>query len=207
VTDAASVQRISRRVSAAIRFSLPLLALTLFAVATQAAKQPAAVLPGTVTRIIDGDTIDVLLASGRIRVRLHGVDAPEHDQQGGAESAQWLRTRLMNHAVTLDPISQDQYDRLIAVVHDGKANINVELLRAGHAWAYRRYLRRSDSTLCAAEVAARRAQTGLWMLAPAARPAPWEYRQSQRHGPYTDYSQATVRSCMSERGQQRRAQP
>lgn len=31
------------------------------------------VLVGTVTKIVDGDTIDVQLSSGPIRVRLHGV--------------------------------------------------------------------------------------------------------------------------------------
>jgi endonuclease YncB( thermonuclease family) len=196
---------IDRFLSAVFRVALLLFLLALPCVPLVAAKQPAAVLPGTVTRVIDGDTIDVLLDSGRIRVRLHGVDAPEHDQQWGAEAAQWLRMRLMNYAITLDPVSQDQYERMVAVVHDGEVDINVELVRAGHAWAYRRYLRRADRELCAAEVTARRANSGLWALPPAARPAPWEYRHAQRHDPYTEYSQVTERSCMSQRGVKQQA--
>ena len=35
---------------------------------------PVTVLVGKVIRVIDGDTIDVLLSSGTIRVRLHGID-------------------------------------------------------------------------------------------------------------------------------------
>jgi endonuclease YncB( thermonuclease family) len=44
------------------------------------------VLVGTVTKIVDGDTIDVQLSSGPIRVRLHGVDTPERGQPWGKES-------------------------------------------------------------------------------------------------------------------------
>jgi len=35
----------------------------------------ATVLAGRVTKVIDGDTIDVQLTSGLIRVRFHGIDA------------------------------------------------------------------------------------------------------------------------------------
>jgi endonuclease YncB( thermonuclease family) len=35
---------------------------------------------GKVTRVVDGDTIEVKLASGDITVRLHGIDTPERGQ-------------------------------------------------------------------------------------------------------------------------------
>jgi endonuclease YncB( thermonuclease family) len=41
---------------------------------------PREVLIGTVTRVIDGDTLDVKLSSGPIRIRLYGVDTPEKNQ-------------------------------------------------------------------------------------------------------------------------------
>jgi endonuclease YncB( thermonuclease family) len=41
------------------------------------AAEPLPVLEGTVTRVIDGDTIDVQLQSGAIRVRLDSIEAPE----------------------------------------------------------------------------------------------------------------------------------
>ena len=40
-------------------------------------------LAGRVVGISDGDTVHVRLQSGMIRVRLHGIDAPEHDQAYG----------------------------------------------------------------------------------------------------------------------------
>ena len=40
-------------------------------------------LTGQVIGVADGDTLDVRLESGMLRVRLHGVDAPERDQPWG----------------------------------------------------------------------------------------------------------------------------
>jgi len=47
-------------------------------------------LAGRVTKVVDGDTIDVLLDSGLIRVRLHGVDAPEKSQAHGKVATEEL---------------------------------------------------------------------------------------------------------------------
>src|SRR5512132_197865 len=98
-------------------FSLLLAPLCLVVALALPAAQVERVLPGKVTRVIDGDTIDVLLSTGLIRVRLQGVDAPERDQPGGREAQQWLRRRLIDHAVQLEPISQDRYERMVAIVH------------------------------------------------------------------------------------------
>jgi micrococcal nuclease len=156
-----------------------------------------AFLAGKVTRVIDGDTIDVLLASGRIRVRLHGVDAPERDQPGGAAATSWLTEMLSNQAVLLEPVSQDQYDRMVAVVHLRDRNINRELVAAGHAWAYRQYMRRSDGELCSAEEQARQKGAGLW-----AEPAhaPWEFRATSGKGPFSDYRKDADASCRQAAG-------
>ena len=54
-----------------------------------ATSTPAAPPPGTAVagpaRVIDGDT----LAVGAVRIRLFGIDAPEHDQTCGAAGATW----------------------------------------------------------------------------------------------------------------------
>lgn|SRR5689334_22041419 len=151
------------------------------------------VLPGKVTRVVDGDTIDVLLSSGRLRVRLQGIDAPEHDQPGGREAQQWLQRRLVDHLVQLEPISQDRYERMVAIVHAQGAVVNEELVQAGHAWAYRHYLRRADRYYCDLEAGARNARRGLWAL-PAAH-APWQYRETSGRGPFTDFSNETAGNC------------
>jgi micrococcal nuclease len=152
-----------------------------------------AVLAGRVTRVIDGDTLDVLLATGRIRVRLQGVDAPEHDQPGGALSKQWLQTRVLDRDVLIEPVSQDRYERMVAILFLDGANLNLDLLRSGHAWAYRRYLRAADRAFCDLEYSARRERAGLWGI-PGPR-APWEFRASQGQGPFRDFSRQSAADC------------
>lgn len=151
------------------------------------------VLAGRVTRVIDGDTLDVLLASGRIRVRLHGVDAPERDQPGGREALDWLRQRVQDRDVLLEPVSQDRYERMVAIAFLDDANVNRELLRAGHAWAYRLYLRRAERIYCDIEASARRGRLGLW--GGTAAHAPWEHRRTQGRGPFTDYRRQSAAEC------------
>ncbi len=157
-----------------------------------------AVLLGKVTRVVDGDTLDVLLATGKIRVRLHGIDAPERNQAGGPAAAAWLTQQLLNQPVDLEPVSQDRYERMVAVVHFAGRNINRELVRNGHAWAYRHYLRKADRELCSLESQARRAGAGLWSA--AAAHAPWEFRASAGKGPFADFSGSTAADCRSAAG-------
>jgi endonuclease YncB( thermonuclease family) len=177
------------------RFTLLLCALWLLAtIGSPAARRAEGFLPGKVTRVIDGDTIDVLLDSGRIRVRLHGIDAPEREQPGGREASQWLQQRLMNHAVQLEPVSQDRYERMVAIVHvEHGLVVNEELLRAGHAWAYRHYLRRADRHYCDLEAGARGGHLGVW--GEATPHAPWQHRQTSGRGPFSDFSRETAGDC------------
>jgi len=117
---------------------------------------------GEVTRVADGDTLLVQLASGPIRVRLHGVDAPESDQPGGVQARQALTRLVQGRQVELEPIEQDRYQRLVAKVRLGELDINRVLVIEGHAWAYRRYLRREDAGYCGDEALARQEHRGLW---------------------------------------------
>jgi endonuclease YncB( thermonuclease family) len=76
----------------------------------------------------------------------------------------------------------------------------MSLIREGHAWAYRKYLRRTDTDYCNHESEARKARLGLWSLPAAQRIAPWEYRHHKSGGPYTDYSAETAERCIAELG-------
>lgn len=190
----------SRRAACGFAALLALL-LPLFAACATPAGQ--GLLPGRVLKVVDGDTLDVRLQSGRVRVRLQGVDAPERDQPGGAEATRFLAGRLHDADVLLEPVSQDQYQyqRLVAVVHLGRVNINEELVEQGHAWAFRRYLRREDRALCALEQRAREAGRGLWQARLQPARAPWEHRATRGRGPFTDFS-AETEECV--RSSQRR---
>lgn len=175
---------------------LAVAALLLCFCSTTALSQESPVLVGTVIKIVDGDTIDVQLSSGPIRVRLHGVDTPERGQPGGKEATGALTGLVQGKEVDIEPFSQDRYDRMIGIVYRGDLNVNLELVKRGHAWAYRQYMRKEDSQLCIAEAAARTATKGLW--ASKERPvAPWEWRRKNTRAAPTDYSRESAADCIA----------
>lgn len=152
------------------------------------------VLVGTVIKVTDGDTIKVQLSSGPITVRFDSIDAPEKNQPWGMEAQAALARRVDQQEVALDVTTQDRYERLVATVYMGDANINGWMVQQGHAWAYRQYLK--DEDYCVWEAEARSLGRGLW----AGRPyAPWEWRQAQRGGAggFTDYSRETADNCIA----------
>jgi micrococcal nuclease len=127
--------------------------------------KPLPVLEARVTKVNDGDSLEVRLDSGAARVRLSAIDTPEHDQPYGTESSAALKALLpVGATVELEVVTQDSFKRMVAtvwLVADGKRiNINEKMLRDGHAWAYRRYMR--EPRFCDLEAEARDARRGLW---------------------------------------------
>lgn len=158
----------------------------------------ALVLPGRVVGVIDGDTLDVRLASGVLRVRLHAIDAPERGQPWGDAARRALSSLAFGREIELEPVEQDRYDRQVARVRLDGRDLNAELLRRGHAWVYRRYA--VDPRYCELEADARAARRGLWGLAqPDGRVAPWEWRQRKTlQQRLTDYSRSSADQCIAE---------
>ena len=157
------------------------------------------VLRGKVFDVHDGDTIKVQLDSGPIKVRFHGVDAPELNQAHGGESRNALLRLVNNRVVDLEPIGQSSYDRLVAIVYVGDVNVNEAMVKSGEAWAARKYIRkRSESSWCAYENAARQMRRGLWSKRSEERIDPREwYHRKKRHYKYKDYSAETTAKCIA----------
>jgi micrococcal nuclease len=127
--------------------------------------KPLPVLAGVVTKVNDGDSIEVRLDSGPARVRLSAIDTPEYDQPYGTQSSSALKAMLaVDSKVELEVVTQDKFNRFVAIVWlvtgDQRRNLNEAMLRDGHAWAYRRYM--SDPKFCDIEAEARDAKRGLW---------------------------------------------
>jgi micrococcal nuclease len=166
-------------IAAALAFALALVASTTFAAKHN--DNPDLVLVGKVTRVIDGDTVEVQLDSGPIHVRFASIDAPEHDQPYGTQAKALLAKLVDGKEVQLSVKKHDRYERLIATVYVGDLDVNAELVRKGAAWAYTQYL--TDKSLPAIEQEARCAQRGLW-----AKPAepPWKWRHGERNAQHYD---------------------
>jgi len=154
------------------------------------------VLPGTVVGVVDGDTADIRLQSGMIRVRLHAIDAPERDQPHGSASKQALSRLVFGKQVNVEPVEQDRYDRLVARLWLDELDVNAQMVKQGAAWVYRRYA--DDPAYCTYEKSARDQKRGLWALPRDQRAAPWEWRKRKTlGGAFTDYDVEPVAACIA----------
>ncbi len=90
-----------------------------------------------VTRVIDGDTLDV---EGGLRVRLVLVDAPELSEAGGPAARDYLTDLCLGTLALIDEddfqIGDDPYGRILAVVYCDGANANAAMISSGHAATY-----------------------------------------------------------------------
>jgi micrococcal nuclease len=155
------------------------LAATLFCVAAYSRGE---IIAGRVVGITDGDTVKVLTPSPEnreIKVRLAGIDAPERGQPFGKASKQALSDLVFGQNVTLDGDKIDRYGRLVAKIQYEGRDINLEIVRLGLAWWYRKYADEqtaADQKLYeAAEADARGRRVGLW--ADAEPVPPWDWRR------------------------------
>lgn len=154
----------------------------------------------TVTRIVDGDTMEVQFTNGEEdTVRLIGVDTPEttlgdvspdeyegipdtqaardHLYNWGEEASQYATAELEGQEVRVVTDSEGDrrgsFGRLLAYIYVGEENFNLDLLEGGYARVY-------DSTFSlreefeTAEAQARSSSVGLWDFEAEATPTPTE---------------------------------
>ena len=120
----------------------------------------------TVTRIVDGDTIDCAPVG---RIRLLGVDTPERGQEPfGAMATQALAALIPEGgevSVEADVEDRDQYDRALRYVWVDGRLVNWALVRGGYAvvLTYPPNVQYVD-WLRAAQDAAQEDEVGLWSL-------------------------------------------
>jgi endonuclease YncB( thermonuclease family) len=126
-----------------------------------------------VARVVDGDTIIVVMDGKQRTVRLIGVDTPEtvHPQKPverfGKEASDFLKGLLKGQSVRLafDPTGdrQDRYGRLLAYAYlpDGTL-VNREIIVRGYGFAYTKYPFRHLSEFRVVEAEARTSKVGMW---------------------------------------------
>lgn len=116
------------------------------------------VYDATVLRVVDGDTLDMMVDLGfrtftKVRVRLYGVNTPEtfgvkkesEEYKAGIAARVYVEGWFAEHVYPGSPVlikshdgkplGQGKYGRWLAVVFpkDGGASLNEMLVREGHA--------------------------------------------------------------------------
>jgi endonuclease YncB( thermonuclease family) len=140
-------------------------------------------LDGKVTRVLDGDTLDLVNQDNQtFRIRLQGIDAPEKTQAYGPEAKEVLTLLTLNRQIHVIWNEKDIYGRLIGKVTLYKKDICLEMIAQGMAWHFVKYEQNQsdeDRQLYQqTEKRVREQRKGLW-ADPNPVP-PWDYRKQQR---------------------------
>ena len=146
---------------------------------------------GRVVRVVDADTYDVLTGGQRVRVRLLGVDAPEHDQAFGPQATDSV-ARLLAPArlVWLTRRGVDLYGRTLATVRlpvAGGPALALDSLLVVRGWAWAYDPAHTVAGRAAQQAAAVAGGRGLWKCGTEStlRPSQWRkfnYKNKRRYG-------------------------
>jgi endonuclease YncB( thermonuclease family)/methylphosphotriester-DNA--protein-cysteine methyltransferase len=182
----------------------PALLLIMLACAVAYAAQPAPVyaqnpstvgnnvklvIDGKVINVHDGDTVTVLDEKNKkTHIRLQGIDAPELKQEFGSVSQQNLSRMVLGKQVTIVWTKIDKYRRTVGTIMLDGHDINIEQVKAGLAWHFKKYEdeqnREDRVTYAAAEQQARSAKLGLWHDPNPTPPGDWRVDvKTKRWGP------------------------
>jgi len=127
-----------------------------------------------VTRIIDGDTIEVEISGQKEKVRLLGIDTPELSRSGkpaecfAKKATDRLKALMDGSEVYLladrSQGDRDRFDRLLRYVYlPGGTNVNLDMIRDGYAHEYTYSLPyQYQAEFLEAEKTAREKERGLW---------------------------------------------
>ena len=96
-------------------------------------------------KVVDGDTVDLDVDMGfdvhiQQRIRLAGINCPEHGTADGDAATAYTRAWLEQHGpnLTLRTIKDkhEKFGRLLGVITVGPSTLNGDLLTSGHAVSY-----------------------------------------------------------------------
>ena len=140
-------------------------------------------IEGVIYRVIDADTVIIESEEGaKYKVRLLGIDAPEIKQNYGKESTRYLSSMVLGKALVVIGSKKDRYKRLLGkLVLDGY-DINLNLVKNGMAWHYKRYKssqNKKDQFLYSnAAKYAEENKLGLWSKNSPI--SPWQWRENNK---------------------------
>lgn len=102
-----------------------------------------------IIKIVDGDTIDVIIDVGfgitiKQRIRLKGINAPEtktlnlEEKSKGLDAKEWLERELKDREIIIKTTKEDKYGRMLGELYtrDHYLSINERMIQEGFAVKY-----------------------------------------------------------------------
>jgi endonuclease YncB( thermonuclease family) len=121
-----------------------------------------------VSRIVDGDTIEIKFNNMELKARLKGINTPEKGMLYFEDAKEFLKSKIENKNIEMVSFGGDKYGRLLVYVFYFGENINEEILGNGFGSLY--YYGKDDyyNKLRKAEEFARLNKKGIWKNSPDA---------------------------------------
>ena len=143
----------------------------------------AETLTGRVVGIADGDTLTLLDATKtQHKIRLAGIDSPEKNQPFGQHCKKNLSDLAYDRVATVETSKLDRYGRAIGKVWVDRQDVNLEQIRRGCGWHYKKYQNEQSPedrlSYNSAEELAKTNRVGLW--ADQDPVPPWDWRHTRR---------------------------
>ncbi|MEM7455886.1 MAG: thermonuclease family protein [Planctomycetota bacterium] len=142
-------------------------------------KEIVETITGRVTRVRDGDTIELETEDGEVlSVNIDSIDAPEWKQEHGPESQRALRAVIFEKQVNVLKTGEDNYGRTLGFIMIDGRNMAAFMIRNGNAWHYSRFS--NDLALADLQREAEEQGRGLWGLEGTPL-APWQWRRQNNN--------------------------
>jgi endonuclease YncB( thermonuclease family) len=137
----------------------------------------AQIYTGKIISVKDGDSFELLTKENQIiEIRLAHVDTPEKKQPYGKAAKIYAANLVWGYIVTATQTDTDRYKRKICIVEANGRILNLELVRVGLAWHFKKYS--EDPRYARAEKVAKARKVGLWKQSNPI--APWDARKRKR---------------------------
>jgi endonuclease YncB( thermonuclease family) len=129
----------------------------------------------SLSKVYDGDTVELQNSAGKLKLRLTDIDAPERNQEFGQKSRRALSNLCKgnNIRINVEFVGKDKYDRNLGRLQCNQTDASLYLAQHGYAWHNEKYS--NDPAIKTAAAQAREKRIGLWS---SEKPTPpWLWRQ------------------------------
>lgn len=136
-----------------------------------------------VSRVFDGDTVELKNAHGKFKLRLSDIDAPERNQAYGQKARRALNNlcKGSNIEIQYSIVGMDKYNRQLGRLQCNRIDASLYLAEHGYAWFNEKYS--NDINIRNAANGARMNRIGLWSTQDPTPPWTWRRLQQNNYSP------------------------